>query len=56
MEAFNLLISRWDKRVYNYLLRILRNREDALDLSQGVFLKDYQNLRKLDDPERFAAW
>jgi len=56
VEAFNLLISRWDKRVYNYLVRILRNREDALDLSQDVFLKAYQNLRKLDDPERFASW
>ena len=56
VEAFNLLISRWDKRVYNYLLRILQNREDALDLSQDVFLKAYQNLRKLEDPERFPAW
>jgi RNA polymerase sigma-70 factor (ECF subfamily) len=56
VEAFNLLISRWEKRVYNYLLRILQNREDALDLSQDVFLKAYQNLRKLEDPERFAAW
>jgi RNA polymerase sigma-70 factor (ECF subfamily) len=56
VEAFNLLISRWEKRVFNYLLRILRNREDALDLCQDVFLKAYQNLRKLDDPERFAAW
>ena len=56
VEAFNLLISRWEKRVFNYLLRILRNREDALDLSQDVFLKAYQNLRKLDDPQRFAAW
>src|SRR4030095_6701743 len=56
VEAFNLLISRWDKRVFNYLWRILRNREDALDLSQDVFLKAYQNLRKLDDPQRFASW
>jgi RNA polymerase sigma-70 factor (ECF subfamily) len=56
VEAFNALISRWDKRVYNYLLRILGNREDALDLSQDVFLKAYQNLRKLDDPGRFAPW
>ena len=56
VEAFNLLISRWEKRVFNYLLRILQNREDALDLSQDVFLKAYQNLRKLDDPTRFAAW
>ena len=56
VEAFNLLISRWEKRVFNYLLRILQNREDALDLCQDVFLKAYQNLRKLDDPQRFAAW
>jgi RNA polymerase sigma-70 factor (ECF subfamily) len=54
--AYNLLISRWEKRVYNYLLRIVGNREDALDLSQDVFLKAYQNLRKLEDPGRFAAW
>ena len=55
VEAFNLLISRWEKRVFNYLLRILRHREDALDLSQDVFLKAYQNLRKLEDPERLPA-
>jgi len=56
VEAFNLLISRWEKRVFNYLLRILQNREDALDLCQDVFLKAYQNLRKLEDADRFAAW
>ena len=56
VEAFNLLVSRWEKRVYNYLLRITANREDALDLTQDVFLKAYQNLRKLDDPGRFAPW
>ena len=56
VESFNLLVSRWEKRVYNYLLRITANREDALDLAQDVFLKAYQNLRKLDDPGRFAPW
>jgi len=56
VEAYNLLVSRWDRRVYNYLLRITNHREDALDLTQDVFLKAYQNLRKLDDPGRFAPW
>ena len=46
VESYNLLVSRWEKRVYNYLLRITGNREDALDLAQDVFLKAYQNLRK----------
>src|SRR4249919_1642121 len=56
VESFNLLVSRWEKRVFNYLLRITGNREDALDLTQDAFLKAYQNLRKLDDPGRFAPW
>ncbi len=56
VDAYNVLVSRWEKRVFNYLLRLVRNREDALDLSQDVFLKAYQNLRKLDDPAKFPAW
>jgi RNA polymerase sigma-70 factor (ECF subfamily) len=56
VEAYNLLVSRWERRVYNYLLRIVGHREDALDLSQDVFLKAYQNLRKLEDPARFGPW
>lgn len=56
VEAYNLLISRWEKRVFNYLLRLVGEREDALDLSQEVFLKAYQNLAKLDDAGRFSPW
>ena len=57
VEAYNLLVSRWEKRVFNYLLRLTGGRrEDAQDLSQDVFLKAYQNLSKLDDPAKFAGW
>ncbi len=56
VDAYNVLVSRWEKRVFNYLLRLVANREDALDLSQEVFLKAYQNLRKLDEPAKFPAW
>ncbi|MEP7353478.1 MAG: sigma-70 family RNA polymerase sigma factor [Acidobacteriota bacterium] len=56
VEAYNLLVTRWEKRVFNYLLRLVSNREDAMDVSQDVFLKAYQNLPKLDDPQRFAGW
>jgi len=56
VDAYNVLVSRWEKRVFNYLLRLVSNREDALDVSQEVFLKAYQNLPKLADPERFTAW
>jgi RNA polymerase sigma-70 factor (ECF subfamily) len=56
VEPYNLLVSRWEKRVFNYLLRLVSNREDAMDLCQDVFLKAYQNLPKLDDPARFSGW
>jgi len=56
VEAFNLLVSRWEKRVFNYLLRITGSPDDSLDLSQDVFLKAYQNIRKLDDSARFGPW
>jgi RNA polymerase sigma-70 factor (ECF subfamily) len=56
VEAYNLLVSRWEKRVFNYLLRLTGNREDALDVSQETFLKAYQNLPKLEDPGRFSGW
>jgi RNA polymerase sigma-70 factor (ECF subfamily) len=56
VEGFNLLVSRWEKRVFNYLLRLTGNPDDALDLSQDVFLKAYQNIRKLDDTARFGPW
>ncbi len=56
VEAYNVLVSRWEKRVFNYLLRLVGQREDALDLSQDVFLKAYQNLKRLDDPAKFPGW
>jgi RNA polymerase sigma-70 factor (ECF subfamily) len=56
VDAFNALVSRHEKRVFNYLFRILRDREDALDLTQDVFLKAYQNLSKLGDAARFSPW
>jgi RNA polymerase sigma-70 factor (ECF subfamily) len=56
VEAYNILVSRWEKRIFNYLLRLVGNREDAMDLSQEVFLKAYQNLGKLQEASRFGPW
>ena len=56
VEAYNLLVSRWEKRVFNYLLRLVGDREDAFDLSQETFLKAYQNLGRLEDEARFSTW
>ena len=49
VDAFNMLVSRWGKPIYNYLLKQVRQREDALDLSQATFLKAYRNLGRLQE-------
>lgn len=56
VDAYNRLVSRWEKPIYNYLLRLTKNREDALDLSQETFLKAYRNLGRLKDEGRFSSW
>ena len=54
--AFNLLVSRWENRLFNYAFRLTGNREDALDICQETFLKAFQQLDRLQDPARFAGW
>jgi len=56
LDAFNALVSRWETRIYNYLLRITGHADDALDLCQDTFIKAYQNLARLEDPARFGPW
>ena len=56
VEAYNILVSRWEKRVYNYILRAVGNREDALDLCQETFLKAYRSIARLNDAARFPQW
>jgi RNA polymerase sigma-70 factor (ECF subfamily) len=56
VDAFNVLVSRWEKRVFTYLVRNTGDREDALDLAQDTFLKAYRGLASLTDVERFPQW
>jgi RNA polymerase sigma-70 factor (ECF subfamily) len=38
-SAFSELVKHFEKTVYNIAMQAVRNREDALDISQEVFLK-----------------
>ena len=56
VEAYNLLVSRWEKRIYNYLLRLVKNREDALDAVQEAFVDAFRAIDKFDPSRRFYPW
>jgi len=55
-EAFNILIRRWEKPIYNFILRMINDRDEAMDLSQDCFMKAYRELRTLKDRDRFSSW
>jgi len=56
LNAFNTLVWRWEKPMYNFILRYLGKRDEARDLAQQVFIKVYRNLARLKDRERFSSW
>jgi RNA polymerase sigma-70 factor (ECF subfamily) len=47
---------KYHKLVYGIAVSIVKSHEDAEDLRQEVFLKVYNNLSNLKEPEKFASW
>lgn len=56
LEAFNALVRKWEKPLYNFALRLTGQREDALDLAQDAFLKAYRQLHQLQSRDKFSHW
>ena len=55
-EAFNTLVHRWHRPVYNFVLRYMSSPDDAQEVTQKTFIKVYQKLHTLEQPSRFTAW
>jgi len=55
-ESFERLLIRYEKAIFNAAYRILRDPEDARDVTQNVFLKAFENLEQFDGNRRFFSW
>lgn len=55
-ESFERLLIRYEKAIFNAAYRILRDYEDAKDVTQIVFVKAFQNLEHFDAKHRFFSW
>ena len=55
-EAFEELVIRYQRPLYNAALWIVRNAEDANDVTQIVFLRVAERLDEYDPKYRFFSW
>jgi RNA polymerase sigma-70 factor (ECF subfamily) len=54
--AFGELVSFYQDRLYNSVLRLLDNAEDARDVVQEAFLSAYQSLQTFKGDAQFFTW
>lgn len=55
-SAFDLLVSRWDRKIQGAIYRVVGASEDSRDLCQEVFLKAYRALGGFKQEARFSSW
>ena len=55
-DLFRLLVRRHERKVFGMGLSFFRNREDASDFTQEVFLKVYRGLSGFEGKSRFSTW
>jgi RNA polymerase sigma-70 factor, ECF subfamily len=55
-EAFEEIVSRYEKRAFKLALRILRQNEDAEDVVQETFLNVARNIKKFRGESSFHTW
>lgn len=55
-RAFEQLLKRHEKSVFNFCLRMVGDREAARDATQEVFLKVVRNVDKWEQQARFTTW
>ena len=55
-ERFDALYDEYGPRIYRFCVRVCRNRADAEDLTQEVFLAAYKGLEHFDRRSSLATW
>ena len=56
VKALEILVSRWQKRLWQYAYNLTGDTDAAWDITQDSWLGIIKGLRKLQDPANFKAW
>ncbi len=56
VNAFELLVREYEKNVYNLALRMVKNPDDAADMTQEAFIKAYNSLSSFRGDSKLSVW
>jgi RNA polymerase sigma-70 factor, ECF subfamily len=56
MAAYEELVARHRDKIYARAFSMMRNEEDAIDLSQEAWVKGWQRLKQFQGESSFATW
>jgi len=56
IDAFEELVSLYERKIYTITYRLMGNREDASDLAQETFLRAFQSLGGFRGEASFSTW
>ena len=56
LDAFETLTNRYEQRVYGLAMRMLRQEQDAEDVTQQTFLSVLENLEEFRGEASFSTW
>jgi len=56
VNAFAFLVEKYQRMVYTLVIRILKNTEEAEEISQDVFVKVFQKLESFKGDSKFSTW
>lgn len=56
MAAFEELVARHRDKIYARALALMRNEEEAIDLSQEAWVKAWQRLKQFQHESSFSTW
>ena len=55
-QAYALLVDRYRNFVFTISLRYIKNREDAEEVAQDVFIKAFRSLADFRGQSKFSTW
>jgi RNA polymerase sigma-70 factor, ECF subfamily len=55
-RAFEVLVEKYQKPMFNVALRMTRNYSDAEDIAQATFLKAFEKIASFDHQYKFFSW